>query len=63
MKCAMCNRPLLRPKVTLGAMNLGPKCAARAGFIEAPRPHGTPMFARLPVTRDKRTADLFPEAA
>jgi len=63
MKCAICNRPLLHPKVTLGAMNLGPKCAARAGFIEAPRPKGSPMFNRLPVVRDKSTADLFAEAA
>lgn len=59
MKCAICNRPLLRPKVTLGAMNLGPKCAVRAGFIEAPRPKGAPLFSRLTVKRDKRTADMF----
>jgi hypothetical protein len=59
----MCNRPLLRPKVELGFMRLGPKCAVRAGFIEAPRPKGSPLFNRLPVKRDKRTADMFAEAA
>lgn len=63
MRCAICNRPLLKPKVTLGAMNLGPKCAVRAGFIEAPRPKGAPLFNRLPVQRDKRTPDMFAEAA
>jgi hypothetical protein len=63
MRCAICNRPLLHPKVTLGAMNLGPKCAVRAGFIEAPRPREAPLFSRLPVKRDKRTADMFAEAA
>lgn len=63
MRCAICNRPLLHPKVTLGAMNLGPKCAVRAGFIEPPRPREAPLFSRLPVKRDKRTADLFAEAS
>lgn len=63
MRCAICNRPLLHPKVTLGAMNLGPKCAVRAGFIEAPRPKGAPLFNRLPVQRDKRTPDMFAEVA
>ena len=63
MRCAICNRPMLKPKVTLGAMNLGPKCAVRAGFIEAPRPKGAPLFNRLPVQRDKRTPDMFAEAA
>lgn len=63
MKCAICGRNLTRPKVTLGAMNLGPKCAVRAGFIEAPRPKGSPLFNRLAVVRDKRTPDLFEVAA
>lgn len=63
MRCAICNRALTRPKVTLGAMNLGPKCAARAGFIDRPQPKGSPLFNRLPVVRDKATADLFAEVA
>lgn len=63
MKCAICSRPLLRPKVTMGSMNLGPKCAVRAGFIEPPRPKGSPLFSRLLVKRDKRTADMFEVAA
>lgn len=63
IRCAICSRPLTHPKVTLGAMNLGRVCAVRAGFIEAPRPKGSPLFARLPVVRDKRTADLFEVSA
>lgn len=63
MRCAICNRPLLRPKVTLGCMNLGPKCAVRAGFIEPPRPREAPLFDRIPVKRDKRTPDMFAEVA
>ena len=63
MRCAICSRPLLRPKVTLGHMSLGPKCAVRAGFIEAPKRRGAQLFDRLPVKRDKRTADMFAEAA
>ena len=63
MRCAICSRPLLRPRVTLGAMNLGPKCAVRAGFIEPPRPREAPLFERLTVKRDKRTRDMFAEAA
>ncbi len=63
MRCAMCRRPLLHPRVTIGAMNLGRRCAEVAGFIDRPQPKGSPLFNRLPVVRDKATADLFAEVA
>ncbi len=54
----MCSRPLKRATVTLGQMNLGPKCSIRAGFI-AHRAPGAKLFSPLVVVRDKRTADMF----
>ncbi len=61
LRCAICSRPLLRPKVTLGAMNVGPKCAVRAGLIE--RKARTPIHDRPTVIRDKYTRDWVKELA
>lgn len=56
MKCAICGRRLLKPALSIGRMNVGPKCARRAGLIEPKRrqPHTN-------VVRDARTRDLFME--
>lgn len=38
LRCAACNRPLLKPAFTgLGGYVLGPKCAERAGKLELKR--------------------------
>lgn len=56
MKCAICGRRLLNPALSIGRMNVGPKCARRAGLIQpkSRQPH-------TDVVRDTRTLDLFVE--
>lgn len=58
-RCSMCGRVLLAPKVRMGQMTLGPRCAEKAGFIESKQ-----RFAPVArVVRDKRTVDMFEKEA
>lgn len=65
MKCAACNRPMLRPALVLAGMPLGPVCARKVR--EAASTLGSPRGAAkarergqaVDVVRDEHTADLF----
>lgn len=69
MRCVMCNRNILRAavEVDLGGDQplrpYGPKCAVKAGLVPAGKRRETPIHAFRQVKRDKRTADMFAEAA
>lgn len=61
MKCSICGRSMLKPAVSVGRMNVGPKCAVRAGLIE--RKARTLIHERPVVVRDKFTRDWVKELA
>ncbi len=58
MKCSMCGREMAAPKVRLGRMALGPKCAQKAGLY-VPKRRETPIFEAYRVHRDTSTRDMF----
>ena len=50
---------MLKPAVSVGRMNVGPKCAVRAGLIE--RKARVQIHDRPTVIRDKYTRDWVKE--
>ena len=65
-RCALCGRLTLNPSVLIGAEPVGPKCAKRAGLLEAVKRPGSRVFTAPASTRRERpacpvTLDLFPE--
>lgn len=68
MRCAACNRPMLRPALVLGGVLLGPVCArkvldAASQLDGAARARRERRQADTDVVRDDRTPDLFAEVA
>ena len=55
--CALCGRPTMNPAVMIGQLPVGPKCARRAGLVEAARKRVGQLS--LPRMRFKRPA--YPE--
>ena len=52
--CAFCGRPVLNPAVLIGSLPVGPKCARRAGLVEAARKRAG--LLSLPLVRHRRPA-------
>lgn len=65
-RCALCNREMNQPAVTIGQMPIGPTCARKAGLIEIGRKRqgAVRLHIKTPVVReDDRTMDMFDEVA
>lgn len=61
-RCALCNREMSQPAVTIGQMPVGPTCARKAGLIEIGRKRqgAVRLHHKTPVVRgDEKTMDLF----
>lgn len=60
MKCAICNRTLLKPAFTAGRMNVGRVCAEKAGLIVRKKREAA-LFSPNVVQRDPYTRDWVNE--